>query len=82
MPTASEKIADLLYAICKDICDVPEEVMVIVHSMATATLSMSVECNQHDKRHLVGKNGMTAQAIRTVIHSVSTKWQYKTYLNF
>jgi len=80
MGEKSRKFAEMLMDMGQALGNYPDEITVHVKSMATATVHFTVTCNTDDVKWLVGKNGRTAEAIRTILHSVGVKNDCKTYL--
>ena len=65
----------------ESICDYPENLQLDYKSMATLSIKIDIVCDDKDKPHLIGKNGNTIQAIRTILHSTAAKDGFKTYIS-
>ena len=78
---ALEQIKSLLNHMAESICDYPENLQLDYKSMATLSIKIDIVCDDKDKPHLIGKNGNTIQAIRTILHSTAAKDGFKTYIS-
>ena len=76
-----KEIKSLLEHIAKSICDYPENLEINYKSMATMSIKIDIVCDDKDKKHLIGKQGNTAEAIRTILHSTAAKDGWKTYVS-
>jgi predicted RNA-binding protein YlqC (UPF0109 family) len=78
---ALNQIKNLLEHMAASICDHPENLKLDYKSMATLSIKIDIICDETDKPHLIGRNGNTIQAIRTILHSTAAKDGWKTYIS-
>ena len=74
------EIKSLLEHMAQSLCDYPENLSVNYQSMATLSIQINIVCDEKDKPHLIGKQGNTIQAVRTILHSTAAKDGLKTYV--
>ena len=74
----TEQITAFLQNIASSLCQHPEEIQIVLASMITGTIECEIVCCQEDRKRLIGKEGKTITAIRTVLHSAMAKDGCKT----
>ena len=65
-------IKELIEYLARSLVDHPDDV--IVHDVqGEKTLVLELRVNQNDMGQIIGKNGRTAKAIRTLLNAAATK---------
>ncbi len=79
MKSASEELRELVEYISKALVDLPDQVHVrCVEGEQTTVLELKVA--KEDLGKVIGKQGRTARAIRTILNGASTKLKKRTVL--
>ena len=68
-----DEIKVMLTIIARSLVDSRDDVGVEVVASGTQTCMFSVRCNKSDLGKLIGKQGRTATAIRTILTAVASK---------
>lgn len=74
------ELKPLLEAIVRDLVDKPDEVRVSEHARETATV-LELRVARSDIGKVIGKDGRTAQSIRTVLTAAGSKERRKVHLD-
>jgi len=78
-PGSTDNMKDLIEYIAKALVDVPDQVKVNeVEGEKTSVLELSVA--KEDLGKVIGKQGRTARAIRTILSAASTKIRKRSVL--
>ena len=77
--SGSESLKELISFIAKALVDSPDEVKVVeVEGAQTSVIELSVA--KDDLGKVIGKQGRTARAMRTILSAASTKIRKRTVL--
>lgn len=79
MRTASEELRELVEYISKALVDYPDQVHV-KHIEGEQTTVLELKVAKDDLGKVIGKQGRTARAIRTILNGASTKLKKRTVL--
>lgn len=79
MKSASEELRELVEYISKALVDFPEQVHV-KHIEGEQTTVLELKVAKEDLGKVIGKQGRTARAIRTILNGASTKLKKRTVL--
>jgi uncharacterized protein len=79
MKSASEELRELVEYISKALVDVPDQVQVR-HVEGEQTTVLELKVAKEDLGKVIGKQGRTARAIRTILNGASTKLRKRTVL--
>ncbi len=79
MKTASEELRELVEYISKALVDLPDQVHVR-HVEGEQTTVLELKVAKEDLGKVIGKQGRTARAIRTILNGASTKLKKRTVL--
>ncbi|KAF0152635.1 MAG: nucleic acid binding protein [Ignavibacteria bacterium] len=71
---------DFVAFIAKHLVDHPEDVVLDIHANDDRTFEIVLKVNPSDVGKVIGKQGKTAQAIRTLLTAVSAKEGKKAVL--
>jgi predicted RNA-binding protein YlqC (UPF0109 family) len=74
------ELKPLLEAIVRDLVDKPEEVRISEHARDTATV-LELRVARSDIGKVIGKDGRTAQSIRTLLTAAGSKDRRKVHLD-
>ncbi len=74
------ELKPLLEAIVRDLVDKPDEVRISEHARETATV-LELRVARSDIGKVIGKDGRTAQSIRTVLTAAGSKERRKVHLD-
>lgn len=74
-------LSKTIETIAKQIAEYPEEIEVSVTEGSTSSI-IEVRTHDDDKGKMIGKNGKTAQAIRTIIYASSFKYGKRFNIEF
>ena len=72
-------LKDLVEYVAKSLVDAPNEVKV-TEIVEEQTTILELRVDKSDLGKVIGKNGKTAQALRTILRAVSTKLKKRTSL--
>ena len=79
MKTASEELRELVEYMGKALVDLPDQVHVkLIEGEQTTVIELKVA--KEDLGKVIGKQGRTARAIRTILNGASTKLKKRTVL--
>ena len=79
MGTASEELRALIEYLARALVDLPDQVSVKqIEGEQTAVIELKVA--KEDLGKVIGKQGRTARAIRTILNGASTKLRKRTVL--
>ena len=79
MKTASEELRELVEYMGRALVDLPEQVHVkLIEGEQTTVIELKVA--KEDLGKVIGKQGRTARAIRTILNGASTKLKKRTVL--
>ena len=73
------ELKDLIEFVSKALVDVPEEVSVTEIEGEQTTI-VELKVNKSDLGKVIGKQGRTARALRTILNAASTKLKKRTVL--
>lgn len=79
MKSASEELRELIEYMSKALVDVPEQVAV-KHIDGEQTTVIELKVAKEDLGKVIGKQGRTARAMRTILNGASTKLKKRTVL--
>jgi predicted RNA-binding protein YlqC (UPF0109 family) len=79
MKSASEELRELIEYISKALVDFPDQVHV-KHIDGEQTTVLELKVAKEDLGKVIGKQGRTARAIRTILNGASTKLKKRTVL--
>lgn len=79
MKSASEELRELVEYISKALVDLPDQVHVR-HVDGEQTTVLELKVAKEDLGKVIGKQGRTARAIRTILNGASTKLKKRTVL--
>ncbi len=79
MKSASEELRELVEYISKALVDLPDQVHVR-HVEGEQTTVLELKVAKEDLGKVIGKQGRTARAIRTILNGASTKLKKRTVL--
>ena len=74
------ELKPLLEAIVRELVDKPDEVRISEHARDTATV-LELRVARSDIGKVIGKDGRTAQSIRTVLTAAGSKDRRKVHLD-
>jgi predicted RNA-binding protein YlqC (UPF0109 family) len=74
------ELKPLLEAIVRELVDKPDEVRISEHARETATV-LELRVARSDIGKVIGKDGRTAQSIRTVLTAAGSKERRKVHLD-
>ena len=78
-PAASEELRQLIDYLARALVDLPDQVSVrLIEGEQTTVLELKVA--KEDLGKVIGKQGRTARAIRTILNGASTKLRKRTVL--
>jgi predicted RNA-binding protein YlqC (UPF0109 family) len=79
MKSASEELRELIEFVSKALVDLPDQVHVkCIEGEQTTVIELKVA--KEDLGKVIGKQGRTARAIRTILNGASTKLKKRTVL--
>ncbi len=79
MKTASEELRELVEYMGRALVDLPDQVHVkLIEGEQTTVIELKVA--KEDLGKVIGKQGRTARAIRTILNGASTKLKKRTVL--
>ena len=73
------ELRDLIEFVSKALVDIPEEVSV-TEIVGEQTTVVELKVNKSDLGKVIGKQGRTARALRTILNAASTKLNKRTVL--
>lgn len=79
MKSASDELSDLVAYISRALVDLPDQVNV-KHIDGEQTTVIELKVAKEDLGKVIGKQGRTARAIRTILNGASTKLRKRTVL--
>lgn len=79
MKSASEELRELIEYVAKALVDLPDQVHV-KHIDGEQTTVLELKVAKEDLGKVIGKQGRTARAIRTILNGASTKLKKRTVL--
>jgi uncharacterized protein len=79
MKSASEELRELVEYVSKALVDYPDQVHV-KHIEGEQTTVLELKVAKDDLGKVIGKQGRTARAIRTILNGASTKLKKRTVL--
>lgn len=79
MKSASEELRSLIEYLAKALVDLPDQVHV-KHIEGEQTTVIELKVAKEDLGKVIGKQGRTARAIRTILNGASTKLKKRTVL--
>ena len=79
MKSASEELRELIEYLAKALVDYPDQVHV-KHIEGEQTTVIELKVAKEDLGKVIGKQGRTARAIRTILNGASTKLKKRTVL--
>jgi len=79
MKSASEELRALVEYLAKALVDLPDQVNV-KHIEGEQTTVIELKVAKEDLGKVIGKQGRTARAIRTILNGASTKLRKRTVL--
>lgn len=68
---AQDILRETLYGMAVPMCSVPQEVMIESAENEEGAIQLVLHAGESDKGRLIGRQGRTIEAMRTVLHSVS-----------
>ena len=74
------ELRDLIEYVSKHLVDMPESVEV-KEVVGEQTTVISLDVDKSDKGKVIGKQGRTAKALRTILNAASTKLKKRTHLD-
>lgn len=77
---APEALREFLSYVVANLIDHPEQATIAIGPGANGAVSYKVQLAPDDVRHVIGKNGMTASAIRSLLNVAATKHGIKISL--
>lgn len=79
MKSASEELRELVEYMAKALVDMPDSVLVtLIEGEQTTVIELKVA--KEDLGKVIGKQGRTARAVRTILNGASTKLKKRTVL--
>jgi predicted RNA-binding protein YlqC (UPF0109 family) len=79
MKTASDELRELIEFMARALVDLPDQVHVkLIEGEQTTVIELKVA--KEDLGKVIGKQGRTARAIRTILNGASTKLKKRTVL--
>ncbi len=79
MNSASEELRQLVEYLAKALVDLPDQVTVrLIEGEQTTVIELKVA--KEDLGKVIGKQGRTARAVRTILNGASTKLKKRTVL--
>jgi predicted RNA-binding protein YlqC (UPF0109 family) len=79
MKSPSDELKELIEYIAKALVDLPDQVLVrLLEGEQTTVIELKVA--KEDLGKMIGKQGRTARAIRTILNGASTKLKKRTVL--
>ncbi len=79
MKSASEELRELIDFMARALVDLPDQVTVrLIEGEQTTVIELKVA--KEDLGKVIGKQGRTARAIRTILNGASTKLKKRTVL--
>lgn len=79
MKSASEQLRELIELMSRALVDLPDQVHVkLIEGEQTTVIELKVA--KEDLGKVIGKQGRTARAIRTILNGASTKLKKRTVL--
>lgn len=79
MKSASEELRELIEFMARALVDLPDQVHV-KHIEGEQTTVLELKVAKEDLGKVIGKQGRTARAIRTILNGASTKLKKRTVL--
>lgn len=76
---ASEELRALIEYLARSLVDLPDQV-VVKHIEGEQTTVIELKVAKEDLGKVIGKQGRTARAIRTILNGASTKLKKRTVL--
>ncbi|MBI3543816.1 MAG: KH domain-containing protein [Deltaproteobacteria bacterium] len=76
---ARSELGELMYVIGKALVDLPDQVEV-TEIVGEQTLVIELKVAKEDLGKIIGKQGRTARALRTILNGASTKLRRRTVL--
>lgn len=73
------ELKDLMTYVCKSLVDMPEEVSVN-EVIGEQTTVLELRVDKSDLGKVIGKQGRTARALRTILNAASTKLKKRSIL--
>ena len=73
------ELKDLMTFVCKSLVDLPEEVTVN-EVVGEQTTVLELRVDKTDLGKVIGKQGRTARALRTILNAASTKLKKRSIL--
>ena len=73
------ELKDLIEFVSKSLVDVPEKV-VVTEVVEGETIRVELKVDKSDLGKVIGKQGRTARALRTILNAASTKLNKRTIL--
>ena len=73
------ELKDLIEFVSKSLVDVPEKV-VVTEVVEDETIRVELKVDKSDLGKVIGKQGRTARALRTILNAASTKLNKRTIL--
>ncbi len=79
MSSESSELKDLMEIICRSLVDAPEDVEVS-EIVGEQTTVIELKVDKSDLGKVIGKQGRTARALRTILNAASTKLKKRSVL--
>ena len=73
--------SDLIKAMAKGLVDNYENIDVQIASGSCHTIVFTIRCNKMDLGKLIGKRGLTAGAMRTILGAIASKYGRRAILD-
>ena len=77
---APEALREFLSYVVANLIDHPQQASIAVGTNASGAVTYKVQLAQEDVRHVIGKNGMTVSAIRSLLTTAAAKHGIKISL--
>ena len=75
----SSELKDLIEYVAKSLVDIPEKVRV-TETIGEQTTIIELDVDPSDRGKVIGKQGRTARALRTILNAASTKLRKRSVL--
>ncbi len=77
---APEALREFLSYVVANLIDHPQQASIAIGTNVNGAVTYRVQLAQEDVRHVIGKNGMTASAIRSLLNTAAAKHGIKISL--
>lgn len=77
---APEALREFLSYVVANLIDHPDQASIAVGTNANGAVAFRVQLASEDVRHVIGKNGMTVSAIRSLLNTAAAKHGIKISL--